>query len=113
MTLWACGQWIVAWAMGANPFFEGTIRLQDDQGHRVVSSGPYRYLRHPGYAGFLLYYASIPLLFGSLLAAIPAALVLLWILPRTFVEDRFLAAHLAGYADYARRVRWRLVPFVF
>ncbi len=113
IVLWACAQWVVAWAMGTNPFFEGTVRLQEDQGHRLVSGGPYRYVRHPGYAGFVLFNVAIPLLFGSPWAAIPAVLVLGWIIPRIIGEERLLLAQLPGYAEYARRVRWRLVPFVF
>lgn len=110
LALWAAGQLLVARAMGTNAFFEGTIRLQEDAGHRVVSDGPYRYVRHPGYAGFLLYFPSIPLLLGSLWGLAPAALVLVWLLPRTIAEDRFLQAKLPGYADYARRVRWKWLP---
>ncbi len=111
--LWALGQGLVAWAMSANAFFEGTIRLQSDVAHQVVSAGPYRYVRHPGYAGILVYSASLPLLFGAVHAFIPAALVLGWLLPRTILEDRFLRAQLPGYADYAGRVRWRWVPGVW
>lgn len=113
VVLWACGQGLVAWAMGTNLFFEGTVRLQEEEGHHVISHGPYRFVRHPGYAGLLLFAAAIPLLFGSPWGAIPAALFPGWIIPRILGEERMLLAQLSGYADYARRVRWRLVPFVF
>ena len=113
LALWGVGQWLVAWAMGTNAFFEGTIRLQEDVGHHVIDRGPYAILRHPGYAGLIVYYFGIPLLFGSLRAVIPAALTLLWLLPRTIAQDRFLRVNLPGYMDYARRVRARLVPGVW
>lgn len=113
VVLWAAGQTLVAWAMGTNAFFEGTIRLQEDVGHRVVSDGPYRYVRHPGYAGFLLYFPSIPLLLGSPWGLAVSALVCVWLLPRTVAEDRFLLRHLVGYREYAARVRWRWLPGVW
>jgi protein-S-isoprenylcysteine O-methyltransferase Ste14 len=113
LALWAAGQTLVAWAMGANAFFEGTIRLQADVDHTVVRGGPYRYVRHPGYVGFLLYFFAIPLLLGSAWGLPVAALVLVWLLPRTIAEDRFLQRNLPGYGDYARQVRWRWVPGVW
>ncbi len=110
LLVWAGGQWLVARAMAANEFFEGTIRLQDDVGHRVIDTGPYAFVRHPGYVGLLVYSVGLALLFGALPALVPAALTAGWLLPRTLVEDRFLRAQLPGYAEYARRVRSRWVP---
>ncbi len=113
LLIWGLGQWIVASAMATNEFFEGTIRLQSDVGHRVISTGPYAVVRHPGYIGLLVYSVGLALLFGALPALVPAFLVLGWILPRTILEDRFLRAQLPGYAEYAARVRWRWVPFLW
>ncbi len=110
LLLWGVGQAIVTWAMSTNEFFEGTIRLQTDAGHRVISTGPYAYVRHPGYIGLFVYSCGLPFLFGAPLALMPALLTLGWLLPRTIVEDRVLRANLPGYAEYARRVRWRWVP---
>ncbi len=110
LVVWAVGQWIVAWAMATNLFFEGTIRLQGDVGHRVIDTGPYAFVRHPGYSGLLVYSVGLALLFGALPALVPAVLTAGWLLPRTLLEDRFLRAQLAGYAEYARRVQWRWVP---
>jgi protein-S-isoprenylcysteine O-methyltransferase Ste14 len=104
----AAGLALSALAMAANPFFEGTARLQPDQ--RVVEAGPYRRLRHPGYAGLLLVSLSSPLLLRSLLALVPAVLAAAWVVLRTVLEDRMLRRELDGYQGYARRVRWRLVP---
>jgi protein-S-isoprenylcysteine O-methyltransferase Ste14 len=110
---YALGMTISARAMAANPFFEGTARIQTDQGHRVVDAGPYRRVRHPGYAGLALWALSMPLLLGSTAAFAPAALVAIWVAARTALEDRMLREELPGYADYASRVRFRLVPGVW
>ncbi len=104
---------ISARAMARNPFFEGTARLQADRGQTVIDTGPYAVVRHPGYLGLALWAAGTPLLLRQVWAFDAAAVAVLWIGARTFLEDRMLRRGLAGYADYARRVRWRLVPGVF
>ena len=104
----AAGLAVSAWAMGSNPHFEGTVRIQED--HRVVEAGPYRWLRHPGYVGLALWALSTPLLLLSSWAFVPAALTAAWVLVRTALEDRFLRRELPGYQAYAARVQWRLVP---
>jgi protein-S-isoprenylcysteine O-methyltransferase Ste14 len=118
--LWPAGAGVItagfvlsAWAMGENPHFEGTVRIQRDVGHRVVDTGPYRFIRHPGYAALVLIAAGSPILLASRWAAATAALVVIWIALRTVLEDVFLRRELDGYAAYARRVRFRLVPFLF
>ncbi len=107
----AAGLAVSAWAMGANPHFEGTVRIQED--HRVVEAGPYRWLRHPGYLGLALWALSTPFLLLSPWAIAPAALTAAWVVVRTALEDRFLRRELPGYEGYAARVRWRLVPGVW
>ncbi len=109
--LFVAGMVLSARAMVANPFFEGTARLQHDQ--RVVDTGPYASLRHPGYAALILWSVSTPLLLRSRTALAPALACAGWVVVRTALEDRMLRAGLAGYAAYARRVRWRLVPRVW
>lgn len=104
---------LVIWATTSNPFFSAVIRIQDDRGQSVVSSGPYRYVRHPGYAGWTLYVLFLPLMLGSVAALIPAAIAAGLDVVRTHLEDRVLMAELAGYKDYAARVRYRLVPGVW
>lgn len=101
------------WAMLANRFFSGVVRIQADRGHQVVSAGPYRYVRHPGYASGIVASLAIPLALGSLYALIPAALSVALTITRTALEDRTLRAELPGYAEYAQRVRWRLLPGVW
>jgi protein-S-isoprenylcysteine O-methyltransferase Ste14 len=101
------------WAMAANRFFSTFVRIQSDRGHTVATGGPYRFVRHPGYAGFILGGLGTPLLLGSLWALVPAALSCVVILVRTVLEDRTLLEELPGYGDYAARVPRRLVPGVW
>lgn len=99
-----------SWALVENRFFSGVVRIQTDREHQVVSSGPYARLRHPGYAGALLVYWFTPLFLDSTWALIPALFLTVALLIRTRLEDETLQQELAGYADYARRVRYRIVP---
>jgi protein-S-isoprenylcysteine O-methyltransferase Ste14 len=96
-----------------NKFFSAVIRIQEDRGHSVVSSGPYRYVRHPGYTGVILYMVSTAIVLESLWALIPAGLILIVTIVRTVLEDRTLRAELDGYSDYAGRVHYRLIPLVW
>jgi protein-S-isoprenylcysteine O-methyltransferase Ste14 len=102
-----------AYALIENRFFSGMVRIQADRGHRVVSSGPYRWMRHPGYAGALLVYAVTPFLLDSRWAFLPTVALAIALIVRTRLEDRALQDELAGYRDYARRVRYRLLPGVW
>lgn len=111
--LFVPGSAIFLWAMAANPFFEKTVRIQTDRGHRVITDGPYRWVRHPGYVGFGGWIVATPLLLGSWWAFAPAALSLITLVVRTALEDRTLRRELDGYAEYAARVRYRLVPGVW
>jgi len=113
LLLLASGLIVSAWAMGCNRHFEGTIRIQHDVGHAVVDSGPYRIVRHPGYLGLSLWALASPLLYLSGYALIPACTVVGWLVLRTALEDRFLQRELTGYADFAKRTRFRLVPGVW
>jgi protein-S-isoprenylcysteine O-methyltransferase Ste14 len=102
-----------SYALIENRFFSGMVRIQFDRGHRVVSSGPYGWIRHPGYAGGLVTYLGTPLLLDSLWALIPAVLSAIVILIRTHLEDTTLQIELPGYSDYARQVRFRLLPGIW
>ncbi len=104
---------VTYWAMGTNPFLSTIVRIQDDRGHYVVTSGPYRYVRHPMYAMILLMYPGIALELGSWLALLPAVVIVIVFVIRTALEDRTLQAELPGYAAYAQRTRYRLVPGVW
>jgi len=104
---------VIAWAMAANAYFSTAVRIQDDRGHRVVSSGPYRFVRHPGYVGMILMYLGTPVMLGSWWALIPGGLNALAFIVRTALEDRTLRDELPGYSDYATRVRYRLLPGIW
>jgi protein-S-isoprenylcysteine O-methyltransferase Ste14 len=97
-------------AMLANRFFATTVRIQEERGHQVVSAGPYAVVRHPGYSGALLFSLASPAALGSVWALLPAVLTAAVLVLRTALEDRTLQKELAGYAEYAARVRWRLAP---
>jgi protein-S-isoprenylcysteine O-methyltransferase Ste14 len=104
---------VMTWAMVVNRFFSSVVRLQKDRGHHLVTSGPYSVVRHPGYAGGIVSVPLFGLAVGSWLAALPMLAFSLLMLRRTVIEDRFLQENLEGYADYARRVRHRLLPGVW
>jgi len=100
-------------AMKANPFFSSHVRIQTDRGQKVISRGPYRYVRHPGYTGAILYNLAVPVLLDSWVAlGVGIAFLLLSVL-RTILEDRTLHKELDGYEAYAAKVRNRLIPFVW
>jgi protein-S-isoprenylcysteine O-methyltransferase Ste14 len=101
------------WAMASNRYFSSFVRIQTDRGHTVETGGPYRFVRHPGYVGALLTYLASPLVLGSLWTFIPATLMLVLFVFRTALEDRTLQHELEGYVDYARRVRYRLLPGIW
>jgi protein-S-isoprenylcysteine O-methyltransferase Ste14 len=113
LAIFAPGAGILTWSMVVNPFFEKTVRIQTDRDHRVVDTGPYAFVRHPGYVGFLGLILSAPLLLGSAWAWGPTALSVAGLVARTALEDRTLQEELPGYAEYAARVRFRLVPGVW
>jgi protein-S-isoprenylcysteine O-methyltransferase Ste14 len=102
-----------SYALIENRFFSGMVRIQADRGHQVVTSGPYRWMRHPGYAGALLAYLATPLFLDSGWAFLPAVLIVIVLIIRTRLEDRALQDELEGYAEYAKRVRYRLLPGVW
>ena len=107
------GNALLTWSMTVNPFFEKTVRIQTERGHHVIDTGPYAVVRHPGYTGFFGWAVSAPLLLGSWWAFVPAVVSVAGIVLRTALEDRTLHAELAGYPEYAERVRSRLVPGVW
>jgi protein-S-isoprenylcysteine O-methyltransferase Ste14 len=103
----------VTWATSVNKFFEPSVRIQTDRGHRVIDTGPYALVRHPGYTLIYPLFLGMPLALGSLWALIPALLLGPLFVLRTIWEDQTLQAELPGYREYAQRVRYRLVPGVW
>jgi protein-S-isoprenylcysteine O-methyltransferase Ste14 len=104
---------VTSWAMIANAYFSTAVRIQSDRGQTVCSTGPYRFVRHPGYVGIILQCISPPILLGSLWSLLPGITAAVLIIIRTSLEDRTLQAGLTGYRDYVREVRYRLVPGIW
>jgi protein-S-isoprenylcysteine O-methyltransferase Ste14 len=122
LPLWVCGLGYVllvlgmagvAWAESVNKFFEPTVRIQSDRNHKVVDTGPYAIVRHPGYASALPLIVGVAFVLGSVWALIPAVLAYTVLIVRTVLEDRMLREELPGYQAYAERVRYRLVPGIW
>lgn len=107
------GYAFATWALIENRFFSSVVRIQVDRGHVVCDSGPYRIVRHPGYAGNMLALPGIVLALSSMWTLIPAAVALIIAVIRTVLEDQTLQDELPGYRDYARRVRYRLIPGIY
>ena len=101
------------WALAENRFFSSVVRIQTDRGHVVCDTGPYRIMRHPGYAGNILPLLGIVLALGSLWTIIPAVVALVIAIVRTALEDQTLQEELPGYREYAQRVRYRLLPGIY
>ena len=111
--LTSLGYAFATWALAENRFFSTVVRIQTDRGHAVCDSGPYRLVRHPGYAGNIPPLLGIVLALGSVWTLIPAVVALVIMVVRTALEDQTLQEELPGYRDYARRVRYRLIPRIY
>lgn len=107
------GYSVSVWAMAVNRFFSAVVRIQKDRGHTTVTTGPYRYVRHPSYIGGILAGLAIPVFLDTLWALVPVGVTAILTVLRTALEDHTLLAELDGYSAYAERVRYRLVPGVW
>ncbi|NMA31405.1 MAG: isoprenylcysteine carboxylmethyltransferase family protein [Candidatus Methanofastidiosa archaeon] len=101
------------WPMLHNPFFEGTVRIQKNRDQKVIESGPYSIVGHPGYLGMLIGSLPLPFVFGSLLSFIPVSVMISLVFIRTYYEDRVLQGGLEGYTRYCQRIKYRLIPLVW
>ncbi|HLJ59278.1 MAG TPA: isoprenylcysteine carboxylmethyltransferase family protein [bacterium] len=101
------------WATAVNRFFSSAVRIQADRGQQVITSGPYRFIRHPGYTGALVYLLCGSVALGSWWSLAPMLVMTALMIRRTMIEDRMLQHDLAGYSEYVRNVRYRLVPGVW
>ena len=110
LVVMAAGMMNNVWTAVANPFASSVVRIQTDRGHHVITSGPYRFVRHPMYLGGILIFFGGAFALGSWLSFAPLAVLLVLGVRRTLMEDAYLKDNLAGYAEYAQRVRSRLVP---
>jgi len=113
VVLMVAGQILFALAKRENAFFSSTAEIQSDRGHRICETGPYRFVRHPGYLGMLISQLAFPLVLQSYWAFLPTAVGTLLLIVRALLEDRYLMDRLGGYRGYAARTRWRLFPRVF
>jgi len=104
---------LALWAMAVNKFFEWTARIQDDRQHYVCTSGPYRIMRHPGYTGLIVSILAYPFILGSWWGFVLSGISAIIIVVRTALEDRMLQKELPGYQDYAQKVKYRLIPFIW
>ena len=107
------GYALVVWATACNAFFSQIVRIQPERGHTVATGGPYQYMRHPAYFGAIVYELAVAILLASWWALVIGVLNAILLVLRTALEDRTLHAELAGYADYAGQVRYRLLPGVW
>jgi len=111
--LFIVGGFLTTRAMIENPYFETTVRIQEERSHHVITIGLYQVVRHPGYLGGLLLGVSIPFMIGSIFAFIPAGVYVLLMIIRTWLEDRTLQKELNGYLEYTKRTRHRLFPGIW
>ena len=104
---------LLYWAMLINEHFEGTSRIQNDRGHRVIMNGPYRLVRHPGYVAMMFACLSDSFIIGSLYSLIPSISAIVVAVIRTVLEDRMLQTELEGYSAYAQKTKYRLIPGIW
>jgi protein-S-isoprenylcysteine O-methyltransferase Ste14 len=109
----ALGYGLFSWAMASNKYFSTMVRIQEERGHRVTVGGPYRFVRHPGYIGVIVYSLAAPFMFSSWWVYIPSVLLIIVLVIRTVLEDRTLQRELDGYLAYSQNVRYRLVPGIW
>ncbi len=113
LILGAAGNAIVTWAMAENSFFSSVVRIQKDRNQSMCTTGPYRFVRHPGYAGAALFYVTSPLALSALWAYVPVVVLVVALVVRITLEERMLKQELNGYTDYTRKVHYRLLPGVW
>lgn len=110
LSILLAGYVLTSYALIVNRFFSGTVRLQTERGHHVITNGPYRWVRHPGYLGAILTYLATPIFLDSCWVFVPAFFVTFILVIRTALEDRFLQTELEGYREFSQKVRYRLFP---
>lgn len=108
-----CSAWLIWRSMAENAYASRWARIQEDRGHKVITTGPYSYVRHPMYLGVIVLVFSSSLALGSLWGFVPGALIGLLYVIRTILEDRMLKEELDGYEEYAMRVKYRLIPGIW
>jgi protein-S-isoprenylcysteine O-methyltransferase Ste14 len=112
-TLYIVSTILGAWAIMENKHFEPTSRIQNDRNQTVITTGPYRLVRHPGYSSIIIWAISVPMIFGSLFTGVISVIIIVTIAIRTYFEDTMLKRELYGYLEYANKVKHRLIPFIW
>jgi len=107
------GQLLFLIAKKTNKFFSSVVRIQNDRGHTVCESGPYKFVRHPGYLGMIISWVGFPLIIGSIWSTIPIVFAIILLLIRTRLEDRTLTEELSGYSQYLQKTRYKLIPGIW
>lgn len=107
------GHVIFMWARRTNNYFSSVVRIQRERGHKVCDTGPYKYIRHPGYLGGLLWNAATPVILGFNWALIPTGMAIVLMIVRAILEDNTLKRELEGYREYRKKVRYKLIPFIW
>ncbi len=113
VVLYILGYMLVIWAMYTNKFFSSVVRIQKERGHQAITDGPYRLIRHPGYAGMMISALGSILLLKSVWALIAWALYVAMVVTRTALEDKTLQAELDGYQKFTAHTRYRLIPGIW
>ena len=113
LMLCALGYALFVWATASNRFFSQIVRIQKERGQTVAKNGPYRFVRHPGYLGAIVFELAVPVLLGSWWAVLPSGLGALLLIMRTALEDRTLRMELEGYNEYTEQVHYRLLPGIW
>ena len=101
------------WVLKTNPYSSTVVEVQKDRGHKVITTGPYQYVRHPMYVGAILWVFCVPLALGSLITFVASMLLTPLIVVRTYLEDKTLHQELEGYAAYTETVKYRLIPGIW
>ena len=110
---YSVGQIIVIWAKKTNKFFSSVVRIQSDRKQTVCSNGPYRFIRHPGYLGGIIFTIATPFLLGSFWGLVPVFIIIVLVFIRTYLEDNTLKKELTGYIEYSNKVKYRIIPFIW
>ncbi len=107
------GSMIFTWSMVSNKFFSTLVRLQTDRQHTVVTEGPYKYVRHPGYLGYIIFTSATPIALGTFWGLVFSVIIGILLIVRTVLEDATLKKELPGYAEYTENVKYKLIPFLW
>lgn len=113
IVLFFFGSMLFTWSMVSNKFFSTMVRIQEEREHKVATEGPYKYVRHPGYVGFILMFLVTPIALGSLYGLIMSGIVTIIVIIRTVLEDKTLNIELKGYKEYSKNVKYKLIPFIW